>query len=671
MTPEEIQAELNKLLAEMDETQAQAAPVDSEKAKLRAEEEAAAQAYRDAVAKVRERRHQLEENEYEINRKRRELDRQKRLLEAQLDEATKKKKEQEAALALQAEYKALGERWDLMTAGAPWREWAKDHQIQGGHKLVMDRNVILADTMGLGKTLTSIITCDIAEAATRDASPEHPFLGDEIDVYKQGYHDPDSGEWVSGGWGKEIINAVKKPAGKKILYFCPSTLLRNVEREFRMWAPHRAVVILGGMAKKERQFIIDMVLPSHPEWVVICNYEAWRKDLSLIDSLVQLDFDTVIIDEAHNVKDTKSIAYRGIKRLIDELKPPYVIPMTGTPILNRPQELFALLTLVNPREFTTINDFLFSYCEQDDDGFWKFKPGGLDRIAKKISKNFLRRSKKDAGIELPEKTITMHNIEVDPERYPNQAKVRDQMRKHAMILLDEKEGKALTAAAMIAVFTRLRQIETWPAGIKVIDPLTKEIKLQIDVEESQKLDYIIHYDKEAKQFEGLIPEVVEDERVVVFSQFKAPLHELKDRIERMGKRAVILDGDTPKSVQDEIRLDFDARHTPNRESSKWDVVLCNYRVGGVGLNLTAATQMVILDEEWNPGKRDQAYDRIHRMGQENPVTIHVIRNALTIDDWLADIMAKKEDLVEGFTTKMVEKDEFQQFLEGMGDSGLL
>jgi hypothetical protein len=86
-----------------------------------------------------------------------------------------------------------------------------------------------------------------------------------------------------------------------------------------------------------------------------------------------------------------------------------------------------------------------------------------------------------------------------------------------MILLDEKEGKALTAAAMIAVFTRLRQIETWPAGIKVIDPLTKEIKLQIDVEESQKLDYIIHYDKEAKQFEGLIPEVVEDERVVVLS----------------------------------------------------------------------------------------------------------------------------------------------------------
>jgi hypothetical protein len=128
---------------------------------------------------------------------------------------------------------------------------------------------------------------------------------------------------------------------------------------------------------------------------------------------------------------------------------------------------------------------------------------------------------------------------------------------------------------------------------------------------------------------------------------------------------------SPKHVQDEIREDFDLRHRPNREDAKWDVVLCNYRVGGVGLNLTAATQMMILDEEWNPGKRDQAYDRIHRMGQDKPVTIHVIRNGKTIDDWLADIMAAKEDLVDGFNNTMIDKDEFKQFLEGMGDSGLI
>jgi SNF2 family DNA or RNA helicase len=648
MTPEEILAEINRRQAELDKIQSEIAPLETAKQQANAEEQAAREAYQAAVAAAREKKRLIDEQEYQIVKQRNDIEREQRKLRIQLEEAEKAKKEKEKADALKAEYSALGERWDLMTAGAPWREWAKDHQIQGAHKLVMDRNVILADTMGLGKTLTSIVTTDIAEAATKNASPDEPFLGDVVQQYKPGYHHPDTGEWIAGGHQEVIVNSVVRPAGKKILYFCPATMIRNVMAEYRLWAPHRNVQIIGGMNKNERKFIFEMVLPMHPEWVVICNYEAWRKDLSLIDSLIDLDFDTVIIDEAHNIKDTKSIAYRGIKRLVDELKPPYVIPMTGTPILNRPQELFALLTLVNPREFHNLNDFLFRFCEQDDAGFWKFKPGGLNLLAKKISKNFLRRTKEEAGIKLPPKTITMHEIEVDPDRYPNQAKVRKQMRDHAMLLLDDKGEKAITAAAIIAVFTRLRQIETWPAGIIQRDPITKEIKLQVDVEESQKLDYIIHYDKEAKQFEGLIPEVVEDERVVVFSQFKAPLHELKDRIDRMGKRAVILDGDTPKHVQDEIREDFDLRHRPNREDAKWDVVLCNYRVGGVGLNLTAATQMMILDEEWNPGKRDQAYDRIHRMGQDKPVTIHVIRNGKTIDDWLADIMAAKEDLVDGF-----------------------
>jgi SNF2 family DNA or RNA helicase len=77
-------------------------------------------------------------------------------------------------------------------------------------------------------------------------------------------------------------------------------------------------------------------------------------------------------------------------------------------------------------------------------------------------------------------------------------------------------------------------------------------------------------------------------------------------------------------------------------------VLCNYRVGGVGVNFTDATQMIILDEEWNPGKRDQAYDRIHRMGQDKPVTIHVLRVAGTVDRWLEDIISEKEAMIDGF-----------------------
>jgi superfamily II DNA or RNA helicase len=231
-------------------------------------------------------------------------------------------------------------------------------------------------------------------------------------------------------------------------------------------------------------------------------------------------------------------------------------------------------------------------------------------------------------------------------------------------MLDPSEGKAITAAAAIAVYTRLRQIETWPAGIVVKNPVTKEVMMQVDVYESQKLDYIIKNNGESH---GLLPDIIADERVVIFSQFKEPLRELKRRCDSAGIKAVVLDGDTPDDLRNEIALDFDNRHTSDRSQSRWDVVLCNYRVGGIGLNFTAATQMIIVDEEWNPGKRDQAYDRIHRMGQEKPVTIHVMRDWYTppgetktsngpgdsgpkggIDVWLSGIIERKENLVADF-----------------------
>lgn len=661
---------LKQLKEQMDTFQESIAPMEAQASALKAKEGQLYQEYIAQVAVLRQDREKIDQSMFEARTKMNQASAQINQISHKIEEERKRRELEAKREEQQLEFAALEKRWDQLTIGAPWREFAFDHQIKAAHYLTSNRKVILADPMGLGKTLSAIASCDMIEAATKEASEEFPFLGEEKEVFVPGKfvtHDNGEKEWVAGHYTTKIVDAVERPAGRKILYFCPASMLRNVEREFRNWAKHRNVTLMGGMTKTERAFIFDFVLKGQPQYVVVCNYEAWRKDLSLIDTLIAQDFDTIIIDEAHNIKDTKSIAYRGIKRLIDELKPPYVIPMTGTPILNRPQELFSLLTLVNPLEFANLNDFLYNYCEQTDDGYWKFQPGGLDRIAKRIGKNFLRRTRDMAGIKLPEKTITEHLLEVDTETYPNQAKARDQMRKHAMIMIDEAQGKAIAATAVIAMFTRLRQIETWPAGIEIKDPITKNVKLKLDVEESQKIDYLIKWNDETKEWDGLIPEVIEDERCVLFSQFKAPLRELHDRISRMGKRAVILDGETSTALKDEIMVDFDNKFTSDRNKAKYDIVLCNYRVGGVGMNLTAATQMFILDEEWNPGKRDQAYDRIHRIGQDKPVTIHVLRDKNTIDDWLAGLIEHKESVVEGFNSTMVNPQDFKEAL----DSGLL
>ncbi len=588
--------------------------------------------------------------QYVHNATQRELLEAKRELE-RLQWAENLKREEEKR---KAEAMASYDKWDMLTMGAKWREHAKDYQIKGAHFMTENRKVILADPMGLGKTLSAIITCDMAQAATLEASPDFPILG-EPETYRR-YQD---GQWIED---IRIVNSITHPVGKKILYLCPAPLIKNVEREWREWTKDRNITFIGGMTKAERQFVFDFVIPNHEEYVIICNYEAWRKDNNLINELTKAEFDTLIFDEAHIVKEMKTSAFRGVQTLIEYGKFEYILPMTGTPILNRPHEIFSILHLINPKEFYALNTFLTQYCRQNAMGKWEFKPGGLDLLFKKIGNNILRRTRDQAGIELPEKTVTIHELEIDNEAFPEQAKVRKQMREYAQIIIDEAEGKAVQANYEIVLITRLRQIETWPAGIKIRNPITKEVEFGVDVEQSQKIDYIIHYDEQTKEYEGLLPNIVEDDRVIIFSQMTAPLEELRERIEKSGKRVAMLTGDTPTALREEIHLDFNRRYTPNREDSKWDVLLCNYKVGGVGMNLTAATQMIILDEEWNPGKRDQAYDRFHRIGQTDPVTIHVLRVAGTIDTWMAGIIEHKEKVVDGFTGKAVGLADLKQAL---------
>lgn len=570
---------------------------------------------------------------------------------------------QKRADAISMEALLLNEKWDRLTANASWREWAKDHQLSAGHFITENRNVILADVMGLGKTLSSIITADMAQAATKLTNERFPFLGETKEVYTG------RNEYHQSVYEERLVNTIDRPVGRRILYFCPKPLIKNVEKEFRLWAKHRNVTFLKEMTKAEKDFIFNFILKDRDEFVVICNYDAWRKDMNLIERFIDLNPDTVILDEAHNIKDMKSIAYRGIDELITRARPEYIIPMTGTPVLNRPQELFTLLHLVNPTEFRVLNDFLYSYCEQDDDKFWHFRAGGLELLGKKIRKNFMRRTKTQAGINLPPQTVINHDLELDKINYPNQARVRTEMATYATIMIDKVENKAIPAAAIIAMFTRLRQIETWPAGIVMKDLDNPEELIRVDVEESQKIDYIISPEPDENGYwQGLIPQAIEEERIVLFSQFVIPLEVIRDRIIKAGFRAVVLNGATPASIREEIEDDFNARTTPNRNASKWDIVLCNYKVGGAGLNFTAATQTIVLDEEWNPGKRDQAYGRTDRIGQENPTTVHVIRNKGTIDDWLAGIMEAKESLVDGFNDTMMDVQGFKTFME---DEGLI
>lgn len=172
---------------------------------------------------------------------------------------------------LREEYQSLAEEFERLTAGAPWREFAFDHQIQGAKKLAAathhekNRGAILADKRGLGKSLTSMIYMDMVKA-------------------------------------------------KKVLCVVPNDTVGNYMRELEHWAPHRKAVKLAGLPKTQREFLLT-TLAMMDEYVVVVNYEAWRRDKGMLDLLDALQIDTLIIDESHNIKDQKTIAFKGLKQL--------------------------------------------------------------------------------------------------------------------------------------------------------------------------------------------------------------------------------------------------------------------------------------------------------------------------------------------------------------------
>lgn len=605
-----------------------------------------------------------------IRTKSKELERAERVLREALD-----------AERVREEFQKKTLEFDKITAGFSWREFAFEHQIEGAKYLASAKRAILGDAMGLGKTLTSLIACDMLKA-------------------------------------------------QKILVVVPDDIVSNFLKEIKHWAPHRTPVLLGKQTVAVRHTVLDTVLPIMSEFIAVINYSAWRSDAPMLDKIIKLRLDTIILDEAHSIKNTRTSAFKGINKLaladnqcpkcfeavqlvhmsstdretlfkeagvmithpsyyacagnqsttssvmasskfdsskgcgwnqiVDQtakVTRPYgamrsvkhVFPMTGTPLLNKPSDLYPLLHIIDDKAFDSQKNFENAFCHVGYDGRVTFKSGGLESLTKKLGGRYIARTRQTAGVVLPEQTIVVHDIEMDHEKYPKQAKVIRDLSRHAMLIFDD-ETKNIPALQVIELILRKRQANVWPGGINLKDPETGMVIFSVEeeVKESIKLDKIIGWDKESRSVVGLAPELVESgERVVIFSQFKSPLIELERRMNKVGIRVARFDGDTPQSKRDTIKIDFDRKFT-GESNYQFDVLLCNYRTGGVGLNFTAATQIIILDEEWNPGKAEQAYGRVHRIGQTEKSTVHILRLARTIDEWMANLIEGKKAMIDGF-----------------------
>lgn len=596
----------------------------------------------------------------EISRKRRKFEEQKNSLrrkaradEAALIRAKRRLQTFQSERAIQERYEREAAEFDKITQQHKWREFAFSHQLEGARRLASARRGILGDKRGLGKTLTSLIWADMLDA-------------------------------------------------KKILIFAPKDVLHNFEREIKHWTPHRNVAVLGGMPKAQRDMFLGLLV-SQPQWTLLCNYEAWRRDSEFIENLKDLKADTVIIDEAHNIKEKSTSAYRGIRDVVyarnqcnvcggnvemfsqpltgvrtprcasclhepesfsDFCSVKNVLPMTGSAILNRPQDIWTLLHLVDRELFPTESVFLREYCQVSFTGRWQFRTGGEKRLISKLGSRYLKRDKNSAGVKFKEQIHVQHRVSFDKKLYPEQWRVIQEIRNFGAIKM--AEDVKLDVIGVLPEILRRRQAITWPAGIKIWEYVegsdgvmrkTGNVLYEAPVTESIKMDKCME----------IALEVIEEEedRIVIFSQFKEALKELERRFNHKGISVIRYDGDISDSKAQEAQIDFDGKYSPNHirgtdcnpecknwgkpcDGYKYQVIVAHYKKGGVGLNLNAARQVIKLDREWNPGKEDQADGRVDRLDNLRDSIVHTIHVEGSVDQFMDSLIEEKAAVIDGF-----------------------
>jgi SNF2 family DNA or RNA helicase len=426
------------------------------------------------------------------------------------------------------------------------------HQVDGIKFLTQHGRAILADDMGLGKTRQAVI-------AMNEAAP----------------------------------NGV-------VLVICPASLKLNWEREIHLVKSDDAVEVIG----------VKGYEVAEPRWVVV-NYDQLAKNA---ERLRAIRWSGVIIDEAHFIKNASQRTSQVLKIVgVSDNKresvegPRLVFLLTGTPMPNRPRDLFNLLRAVGHPSARSFLSFAKRYC-----GAYKNDFGWVTEGASNISelnlllKEVMLRRKKDDVLDLPPKIRSWVPVQIDAT----------------------------------GAWKSYEEFLMWLGNSDPSKPNDIEFLARIT-----KLRVALHKAKHAACAERIKDVLATGQKVVVFASFSEGITKHK---KALGDKAVTITGsDNAKermAAMDAFQKDPDVQ-----------VALCNLIAGGVGLNMTAGTHVIFQDLDWVPANHLQAEDRCYRIGQKQKVTVEYLLADGTLDGYIAQLLETKLKLVQA-----VEADELPE-----------
>jgi len=417
------------------------------------------------------------------------------------------------------------------------------HQADGVAFLLSKKRAILADDMGLGKTRQAIV-------AMEAGCPEGT-----------------------------------------ILIVCPASIKLNWKREILMVDDKATIEVLG----------IDTNQTDTPRWIII-NYDILSKHA---DRLHAIDWAGVILDEAHFIKNASKRTSHCLKLLGVQAEakaaligPEFVFLLTGTPMTNRPKDLFNLFRCVGHPASRSFLSFAKRYCDayRNDYGWVTTGASNLDELNLLMKEVSIRRMKNEV-LNLPPKVRSWVPVDISGSK-----------------------------AALNAIDGFL----SWYSGTDPSQPNDREFLVRLT-----NVRTSLHKAKFKAVAERIKDVTATGEKVVLFTCFT-------DGIERhkkmLGDQAVTITGANASAKRTEAVDRFQSDPAVR-------VALCNIIAGGVGITMTAGTHVIFQDLDWVPANHAQAEDRCYRMGQNKRVTVEYFHADGTLDGYIATLLQRKMALI--------------------------
>ena len=373
----------------------------------------------------------------------------------------------------------------------------------------------------------------------------------------------------------------------RVLILAPSGLIYNWADEFQKFAPNLDVAVVHGL-KPYRETIL-----AEKHQIYVTSYATFRQDSEIYKNL---SFDFLFLDEAQVMKNAQTKIAKTLRKFVV----PSVFALSGTPIENNLGELWSIFQIVLPGLLPAKKDFTKLPAE---------------RVAQFIKPFVMRRKKEEVLTELPDLIEVVYKNELEDQQkaiYLAQLQQMQERIEHVTAAEFQRNRVEILTGLM-----RLRQICDTPA-----------LFMENYKGDSGKLDSL----------RDLLSQIAEgNHRVLIFSQFRGMLDRIEEELPQLGLTSFKITGSTPSQERQEMTKAFN--------QGDRDVFLISLKAGGVGLNLTGADTVILVDLWWNPAVESQAIGRAHRMGQEQAVEVYRLVTRGTIEEKIQELQEEKKNLV--------------------------